>query len=286
MVPRSRRVGALVAAATTLTACAQIKTSTELRVVPGKGEPRVIGRPEGRVFDRSYSAVWLQLADELVVELSEDRECQLMVHVPVVREEKTIRKLDGAIYWEVGLAAAFSGLAAYTFVRPEDWGGRGVDADGNQFVETSGPYRIGGIFSTIAGILVISAIVDLARSADSVTYADAFRVEPGPTTRCSEPTAPVRNREVTLMLGGASTSAVTDETGRVRIELPPERDGGTPAADGSRIQQAALVVDDSHAVRVTVRAPYHHPGPAHAGRTDAVAVDLGARTRADGAEGP
>ena len=285
MVAGSRRAGALVVAALTLPGCAQIQTSTELRILPGKGEPRVIGQPEGYVYDRTYFAVWLQLGDELIVELKEARKCQVMVHVPVVREEKTIRKLDGAIYWELGLATAFSGLAVYTFARPEDWGGQAVDIDGNEFVETTGPYRIGGIFSTIAGILIVSAIVDFARAADTVTYADAFRMEPGPTTACDEPNAPVRRRLVTLMHGGETVQSTTDDQGRARIKLPPPDTGDKMAAGQSQVQNAALIVDESHAVRVTLRVPYRHAGQAHTGRTDAIPVELG-RDRARAVEGP
>lgn len=261
-------------------ACAQVKTTSNVKIVPRAGEAEVIGRPTGEVSDRAYEVWWLQRGREVIVELREHRRCQPLVHEPVVREEHVTRKLDGTIYWEFGVLAVTGGLATWAFIDPGTFGGVLINSQGEFVDNRAGGYRIAGVFAGIGVITLTAIIIDFMRARDTVTYADAYRVRPGAYTECETPTLPLEARSIRLRLGDAEVRETTDASGRARLTLPREipffdgvQDGGAPSDNVGRPstdrRPAAVIVDEDHAVRIELRYPYPLAPASHVGRTPA-----------------
>jgi len=282
---RSRRC-ALALGALALVGCAKIKTTSEVKIVPRPGEPKVIGRPSGEVSDRAYEVSWLQRGREVIIELTEHRRCQPMLHEPVVREEHITRKLDGTIYWEFGVFAVTSGLATWAFIDPGAFGGTLINGQGEFVDNDAGGYRIGGVFAGIGLITLTGIVIDFVRARDTVTYADAYRLRPGPFTTCEKPTMPVDGRQVRLRLGDAEARGTTDATGRARLQLPGniaflDGDGAKKIKTRGDRRAAALIVDADHAVRIELRYPYPSAPTSHVGHTEAAPFPEEPRLRLD-----
>ena len=234
--------------------CAQISSTSEVHLVPGEGEPRVYGAPGGWELDRSYEARWVQLGNQLVVELSEHRSCRQILHVPVVRVEEIDRKPDATLVWEFVVTGALAGFASFAFARPEAFGGQYQDESGEIVTSTEAGYRTGGIFMGIAAIMFASGVYDAVRSRDETIYTDAFELRPGDPVACAEPVRPVAERTVTLVVEEHEYAAITDREGRVRLWLPDQ----TVFADAKgklarRKINAAVRVDSKRAIRGRLR---------------------------------
>lgn len=213
-----------------LAGCAQISTTTQLstRPVPGVSPLSI----ERRVVERQIEARWLQRGDSLSVELIEHRRCQVVEHVAAVREERSIRRADAAIYWEYGLAAALLGLAAFSFARPElfavpqPMGSR----------ETRDPKtgrRLGGVFAGLGALALGVSVYDTLRARDRVHRSQVVVLRPGPAADCDAPSLPATSRRVELQLGEYRSHTSTDLEGRARFSLPgPELWPAEPVADG------------------------------------------------------
>ncbi len=265
--------------------CAQITSTSEVNLVPGSGEPRIIGATGGWELDRFYEARWLQLGNQLVVQLNEHRSCQEIVHVPVVRVEKITRRADATLVWEFVVAGALAGFATFAFSRPEAFGGRYIDNEsGEVVVNNTAGYRTGGIFMGIAAILLASGAYDIARSRDETVYTDAFELRPGEPVACAEPVRPVAERRVALVVGEHEHEAVTDREGRARLFLPDEREFADRAGKvTARVVNAAVRLDDNRAVRVDFAVPYDRAdAQSHTGHGEPAA----AGPRPEGAPAP
>lgn len=286
MIVRRRSVASAVATTATVAAalggmagCAQVKTTSTVRVLPRDGDSEVVGRPSGDVSDRAYEVAWLQRGREVIVEVHEHRRCQVQLHVPVVREEKITRKLDGTIYWEFGVLAVTGTVATWAFVDPGAFGGVLINGQGDLVENTRGGYRIAGVFTGLAAITLTAIIIDFARARDTVRYADAYRLTPGPYTTCDQPVVEKAAHDVRLRLGDVEVRGRTDESGRARLTLPGEIgffDASSPARRAERRGQptsdrrpAALIIDADHAVRMELRYPYPDAPVSHVGLTPA-----------------
>lgn len=267
---RCGRVAVALAVAPSL-GCAQISSSSEVSLIPAEGEARVVGASGGWELDRNYGARWVQMGNQIVVDLWEHRTCQEVLHAPVVRVEKVTRRADATLVWEFLVAGALAGFAIFAFSKPEAFGGRYVDGNTGEVVTNTTPgYRTGGIFIGIAGILFASGVYDVARARDETIYTDAFELRPGAPVTCAEPTRPVAERTVTLVVGEHEDEGVTDARGRVRLRLPAET---TFARPDQRIPDetinAAVKIDQTRAVRVDFRIPYNRRlDPTHTGTAD------------------
>lgn len=203
--------------------CAQIKSVTEFEVVEKKDSPaRLIGPPTGTIVRRGLQARWTQRLDGLELHLVETRECQAMLHQPVVRIDRIRRIPDGALYWEYGLGAAILGVGIMSFACPQCIAGTVQTTEGDRIPNKQAGYRLGGLFTAIGSILLIAGVYDTIRSRDEVQYTDAFRVVPGEGIRCDEPRIDYSGRAVELLIGDWKREGVTDRAGRVRLLLPPE----------------------------------------------------------------
>lgn len=267
------RSGARLATATLgaslLAGCAQIRTTSTVELHP-RGQPVQLGPPGGMVDHSDYRAEWVQVGPELLVSLTEHRTCRTELHLPVTRVEHLERRPDGAIYWEVGLAAITGTLAGFAFGRPEAFSNAAYNDQGEVITDPAAGYRVGGIFAGISALLVTGFVVDLARARDSTRYADAYERAEGPIAPCADPVLPVVDTNVHLVVGGYLADGVTDARGRVRLRLPDqrERDEVARLTQQSGVVPAAVRVDDLHAVKVDFRLPYDAPGVAHSGRSE------------------
>lgn len=281
-----RRVGALLGSALVLVSCAQITSTSEVTLVPGKGEAEVIGTSGGWELDRAYAIRWLQLGNQLVVQLDEHRSCQEILHAPVVRIERITRKADATLVWEFLVSAALAGFATYAFAQPEAFGGRYTDENGDLVVNKTAGYRTGGIFIGIAGILFASGVYDLFRARDESVYTDAYELRPGAAVECEDPVRAVVQRSVTLVVGEHEDEAVTDRQGRARLFLPAETEFANKQGEiEPRTINAAIKVDKHRAVRVDFVVPYDRRGmEAHVGQSEPEPSEM--ETTAPTREGP
>lgn len=221
--PRRRGAAWIASALAPLVACAQIESVTEFEVLDKEGaEPRVIGPPTGAIVRRGLIARWTQNLDSVELHLVETRECQAMVHQPVVRIDRIRRTPDGSIYWEYGLGAAILGVGIMSFACPQCIAGTVQTTDGGRVPNTQAGYRLGALFTTIGAILAIAGIYDTVRARDEVQYTDAFRVVPGDEIACEVPRVDYAQRSVELLIGEWKQEGITDDRGRVELLLPPE----------------------------------------------------------------
>lgn len=270
LVGRCGRLTVALALASS-TGCAQISSTSEVSLIPTEGEEQVIGASGGWELDRNYGARWVQMGNQIAVELWEHRACQEILHAPVVRVEKITRRADATLVWEFLVAGALAGFAIFAFTKPEAFGGRYVDGGSGEVVTNTAPgYRTGGIFIGIAGIMFASGVYDVARARDETIYTDAYELRPGQPVACAEPTRPVAERSVTLVVGDHESEGVTDAAGRVRLQLPPETSFARPDQRmPDKTVNAAVKIDRNRAVRVDFRLPYNRRlGETHTGSAD------------------
>jgi hypothetical protein len=247
-----------------LAGCAQITTSTTVRVLDRPGPPLLLDSASEQVAARSFGVEWLQLGRILVVRVDERRVCRGKLLRPVLRTERIVRRAGPTLIWELAFGAAFTGLSAFIFAKPEPWSPEIVDENGRRQPQVQVGYGMGAFFSAIAAISWTSAAVDIARSRDEVRVAEAYVEEPGLPAKCRIEAVPLVNRDLTLVVAGEEVLARTDLEGRARFVLPAALDHEAP---GSR--RASIVVDADHAISVSVRVPFVTPP------TDAATAVLG-----------
>jgi len=250
-----------------LTGCAQISVSSELRTVPVAGaQPLSVER---KVVERQLEVRWLQRGDSLTIELIEHRRCRVVERVAAIREEHQVRRADGAIYWEYGVAAVLLGLAAFSFARPDLFAVPEPPPRGVNGPPKTGSAR-GGVFTGLGmGALGVS-IYDSVRARDRVLRSGAVMLRPGPAADCDVASLPASQRKLELQLGSSRSQAVTDLDGRARFVLPasamwpvaveeaaPELDG-VPTRAPARRWSGVLKVGLQRSVAVEVVLPYEH----------------------------
>ncbi len=208
----------ITSVAVMLTGCAQISTTTQLRTLPVPG-----ARPlsiERRVVERQLEARWVQRGASLAVELIEHRRCQVVERVSAVREERSVRKADAAIYWEYGLAAVLLGLAAFSFARPELFAVPEPTGSGGELRDPKTGRRLGGVFMGLGTAALGVGIYDSVRARDRVHRSDVVVLRQGPAADCDEPSLPASARRIELQLGDYRSHTSTDLEGRARFVLP------------------------------------------------------------------
>jgi hypothetical protein len=244
-----------LAVATSPTACARIHTTTTVEVRPRVGAVPV--RLPGSVHTHTarHVARWLQLGDELVVEIEEFRTCREQLHLPVVRVETFERRADHSLAIEWILTAGIAGFAAFAFARPETFGAPVRTSEGELIRDPRAGHQTGGVFAGIAAIGLSTSIYDTVRTRDTVAFTDAYRVVGGEAVACAVPRAPFAHRTVTLVVGEFESTGRTDRDGRVRLRLPPVSEsvaGKVPL----EVRPAAVRLDRARALAVDYRIPY------------------------------
>jgi len=244
--------------------CAQITTTSTVRVLDRPGPSLVLDAPGDMIAARSFGVSWLQLGRTLVVQVDERRVCRGAVLRPVLRTERIVRRAGPTLAWELGLGAAMTGLSAFIFARPEPWSPEIIDERGRRQPQVQVGYGMGAFFAAIAAISWSSGAVDLSRSRDEVRVAEAYVEEPGAPTRCRVEAVPLVDRELTLAVGGEELLARTDLEGRARFVLP-----AALAREPAGRRRASIVIDADHAIAVSIRVPFA------AAPTDAASPVLG-----------
>jgi len=221
---RTRALAGLLALALAASSgCAQIRSSSEVEIVPrANASARTFGPARGQIVGRALHVAWEQQLDDLTITVTERRSCRAIRHEPVVRIERETRRADGGLYWEFGLGAVLLAVGITGVARPETFASTGRDADGEVVVDEASGLRIAGFFLAAGGILAIAGIVDVIRARDRVTYAEAYAVTLGEPIECAVPQAPVPDRDIELVLGEWTLAARTDREGRARFLLPAE----------------------------------------------------------------
>lgn len=237
------------------TGCAKIRTATQIAEYPRPGavEARVFG-PGEVLHEQRLRGRWLQLGDELVVEMWYDRSCRQLVHMPVVRERRVVRSGGMSLVAEWAIAGGLGLFSTMIFIKPGSLAGRVYDPyTGRETVDMSAAYRIGGLFAALAGGMLFGSIYDTVRARDEVHFTDAYRLKVEGDIPCRERQAPVAEQSVYLVVGDYREPGRTDERGRVRLRLP------TYAVVPAGVHPAAVVVDERRALEVSYRFPYDQP---------------------------
>lgn len=208
----------LAVATSLLGGCAQISASTELRTVPVPGAPPLA--IESRVIERQLEARWQQRGDTLAIELLEHRRCQKVEHIAAIREERSVRRPDAAIYWEYAAAVVLLGIAGLTFARPDLFAVPEADVGGKTRRDPATGRKLGGVFLGLGTAALGAGIYDSVRSRDRVYRGNTVALRSGPTVDCDEPTVPAAQRQLELQLGQFHSQVATDLEGRARFLLP------------------------------------------------------------------
>lgn len=208
----------LTIAASLLAGCAQISASTQLRLVPVPGAPLLAS--ESRVIERTIEARWQQHGDMLAIELLEHRRCQRVEHVAVIREERSVRRPDAAIYWEYAAAAVLLGIAGIAFARPDLFAVSEADVGGKIRRDPKTGRALGGVFLGLGTAALGAGIYDTVRARDRMYRARTVAMRPGPAVDCDTPTVPAAQRRLELQLGPFHSQVATDLEGRAGFLLP------------------------------------------------------------------
>jgi len=247
-------LGLTILLAAAALSCAEIRSNTTVSLVPKKDSPsRVIGPSTGEVVRRGMHASWHQELDVLSVELVELRECEQLLHEPVVRVERTVRRAGMGLYWEYGLGAALTSLGIAGLVRPEALSNSHVNEEGDIVKDRSSGYRLAGIALGIGVIALTAGLIDTVRARDEVQYADAYRLHRGAPVACAEERAALGGHDVALIVGDYRDEQTTDSEGHVRFMLPPEPEGTTTTP---KIHRGVMAFEHGRALSVDFVAPY------------------------------
>jgi len=258
----------LAVATSLIGGCAQISASTELRTLPVPGAPPLA--IESRVVERQLEARWQQRGDTLAIELLEHRRCQRVEHVAAIREERSVRRPDAAIYWEYAAAAVLLGIAGFAFARPDLFAVPEADIGGKTRRDPTTGRVLGGVFLGLGTAALGAGIYDTVRARDRVYRASTVGLRPGPAVACDAPTVPAAQRRLELQLGQFHSQVVTDLEGRARFLLPgpelwppEEEDAQVPGPEAveatrppSRRWRGMLQVGLERWVEVEVVLPY------------------------------
>jgi hypothetical protein len=252
------------------TGCATVSATPRVTTTAGARPVSV----ERRVVERALEASWLQRGDTLAVTLTEHRRCQLVEHLPAVREERSVRRADAAIYFEYAAAAVLLGLAAFSFARPELFAAPEVDEAGHPRRDPKTGRALGGVLTALGAGALGAGIYDTVRTRDRTRRGEVVALRAGPTGECEGGPQPASLRQVELWLGGFRGHGVTDLDGRVRFLLPgpefwPEApevaaapaftgldDGAAPPRPGPREWRGTLRTGLDRSLSIAVVVPY------------------------------
>jgi hypothetical protein len=254
-----------------LLGCAPIDVNSEVTIEPRPGPIQDIGGAQ--MVARDFVADYVQVGPRLLIEIRELSTCARARHHPVLRIEHVRRTNRGFVIWDFALGTFTGAFAAVAFAQPQLFAHRLVDGQGRQISDFTGAYVIGGVFSTISVGLLTAGIVGAIRSRDTTRYADAYEVELGPEQPCSEAEAvPLARRPITLRIdeGLIELDGVTDETGRIRFELPVWP--AEPPANGAAAVVIQITLPDGgvepRMLAFPLRVPYAGMLDAQAGVAD------------------
>jgi hypothetical protein len=201
--------------------CAPIDVNNEVTIEPRSGPSVEIGGPQ--LVARDFVADYVQVGARLLVDIRELSTCARARHEPVLRIEHVRRTDRGFAAKDFGIGILAGGFAALVFAQPHMFGSRLTDGMGREIHRYGPAYATGSVFATISAGLIIAGIVNSIRARDTTRYADAYQVELGPEHACTaEEAVPLARRPITLRIddGVLELDGITDDTGRVRFELP------------------------------------------------------------------
>jgi hypothetical protein len=213
----------------------------------------VIGPKTGEVVRRGVHASWRQELDMLHVELLELRECEQLVHEPVVRVERTVRRAGMGLYWEYGLGTVLASLGIAGLARPEMLSNSHVNEEGDIEKDLRSGYRLAGIALGIGVIALAAGVIDSVRARDEVQYADAYRLHSGAPVACAQERTALRGHDLALIVGDFRNEQTTDGEGRARFMLPREPEGTTATP---KVHRGVLTFERGRALSVDFVAPY------------------------------
>lgn len=244
----------LLLGASNLGACVEITTTTEVRTLPHPDRASV-PRP-ARVVERTdFALAWTQTGADLDLEIVAHPRCRDVIDVPLLRETRTIRRADPALYAEYAIVALCGSVAALAFASPESFSSPLLTADG-EIIRDPGPgYTAAGVFTGIAAFTLITAIRDSVRARDSVEYEDASeRRDLGPAPCEPASSAPWAGRDLELVLGASHLATRSDPRGRAHFTLSadPAHDTLPPGT----LLKSALRLDPDHAISIDIVVPY------------------------------
>ncbi len=263
-------------------ACAPIDVTTKHSLQPRPGPTLELGE---QLVDRHFAVDWVQMGSRVLVELHEQPECATVSHVPVMRIEAIERKARGFIAWDFALFGVTGGLAALAFARPQAFSPRLIDSEGRTTFDPNTAYVVGGVFASIAALLLTAGIVNSIKATDETRYAAAYQLELGPEQACSDLAGrerPLADRELVLSLAGQAIviPGRSDELGRARFELPVAWPADVELPDGPKLSARLAIVGEIRTLEIEVRVPWW------IATMDATASTGHADTREPALEGP
>lgn len=230
---------------------------------PASIPPRDRDADDRRIVSRAVAATWEQRGATLTIDLQEHRACQRVESVPVVREERIVRRADAALYVEYALAAAAYAIAAFAFARPGALSNTVIQDDAGNPVEDPTPgYITGGIFVALGSGALGAAIYDTLRARDEVATIATHELREGPREPCNPASSPAAGRRVTLSIGPYRDQVRTDGEGVARFVLPAALDLPAPDADAETddAETDDLETDDLETETDEASAPAVAPG--------------------------
>ncbi len=248
--------------------CAPIETEVTHTEQPRSGPVLHMGE---QLVDRHFVADYVQLDARVMVEIHELCVCSSPRHVPVMRIEQVERTSNGFVAWDWGLGAFSAGFAVFAFAYPKPFSRRLYGSEGQLVYDTTPAYVVGGVFAGIAAILIAAGVVNSIKATDETRYAEAYRVEAGPQTDCSDAAErALAVRDVELIVGDRAlvVPGTTDERGRVRFELPGEWPAGVDTPQGPFVPAVIGVAGEGRVIVLDLRFPWAGMVDAHSGRAD------------------
>lgn len=243
--------------------CAQLKTTSRVEIHPRPAaRTLVIGSPASVIKARGATAEWTQDGETMRFEVSVTRECAVLHHEPVLRVETISKSSGGALYWEFGLGGLLLAGGLVGLIRPDLFGPRAIDSQGQATRDTAAGYRIGGILTGLSAVAIGAGVYDVLRTRDEVRTTEAFRPRVGEAAQCDEPDMPLTGRMVEIVVGEWSQRATPDDDGIAHFELPPPN--AWPASIPRVVAEACVVpgvlrLGGRTALRFDFVVPYDAP---------------------------
>ncbi len=293
LVHRSTLLVGLALTTTWSSGCAGITSERVVTLRPRPGvsrtpasiPPRDRDADDRKIISRAVAAAWEQRGATLTIELQERRACQRVESVPVLREERVVRRADAALYVEYALAAAAYAIAAFAFAQPGALSNTVIQDDAGNPVEDPTPgYVTGGIFVALGSGALGAAIYDTLRARDEVVTIATHELREGPREPCNPASSPAAGRRVTLSIGPYRDQVRTSSDGVAHFVLPAALDLLEAEVDADA--DADADADTSDAELDTASAP-REPAPSEtAAREPASDASLAATLTIEGSAEP
>ena len=253
-------------------ACAPIDSQSSITVRP-QPEATLVQLGGEELLVRDFQADYVQLGGQLLLEIRELPRCVLPRHRPVTRVETIDRSARGFVAWDFALAGLTGGFATLAFARPRFFATRLINDQGQFVYDYTSAWVTGGIFAGVGAILLAAGVVNAVKVRDSIHYADAYQVEPGPPHPCPGGELPAADRRLRLQLEAQELviEGHSDAGGRARFSLPPWKGPAPEALRTPAVIELGLREGDGWEPQVLVlqlQVPWEGMIDAHTGRAD------------------